>query len=122
MNKPNVDLNATELEVDTQVEEADTTASEVKSKDKPKKLRISYERKKGLYGYGFISLWIIGTIYFFIIPIIKSIFYAFHKTRLEAGKLDLTFIGLDNFHEALFKSPTYIPLFPHHLLKYGRES
>lgn len=109
MSKPNVNLDATELEVDTQVEEADTTASELELKEKPKKLRISYERKKGLYGYGFISLWLIGTIYFFIIPIVKSIYYSFHKTQLEAGKLDLTFIGLDNFNEALFKSPTYIP-------------
>lgn len=39
--------------------------------------KISYEKKRRLYGYGFISLWLVGTIWLFIIPIIKSIIYSF---------------------------------------------
>lgn len=38
--------------------------------------KLSYERKKRLYGYGFIGLWAVGTIWLFIIPIIKSLIYS----------------------------------------------
>ncbi|MCL1903339.1 MAG: sugar ABC transporter permease [Oscillospiraceae bacterium] len=44
--------------------------------------RLSYERKKGLYGYGFISIWIIGVILIFIGPLIMSIQYSFSETTL----------------------------------------
>ena len=47
-----------------------------------KKTRISYERKKKLYGYAFIALWFVGTIYMFIIPLITSVQYSLSKTTL----------------------------------------
>lgn len=47
---------------------------------KEKKTRISYERKKQLYGYAFIALWIVGTLYMFIIPLITSIHYSLSDT------------------------------------------
>ena len=49
-----------------------------------KKTRISYERKKRLYGYAFIALWFVGTIYMFIIPLITSVQYSLSKTTLVA--------------------------------------
>ncbi len=45
-----------------------------------KKSRISYEKKKRLYGYAFIALWIVGTLYMFIIPLITSIHYSLSNT------------------------------------------
>lgn len=47
-----------------------------------KKTRISYERKKRLYGYAFIALWLVGTIYMFIIPLVTSVHYSLSKTAL----------------------------------------
>lgn len=47
---------------------------------KIKKTRISYERKKRLYGYAFIALWIVGTLYMFIIPLITSVHYSLSNT------------------------------------------
>lgn len=47
-----------------------------------KKTRISYERKKKLYGYAFIAIWLVGTIYMFIIPLITSIQYSLSKTDM----------------------------------------
>lgn len=49
---------------------------------KHRKPLLSYERKKGLYGYGFIGLWIVGVIYMFIIPIITSIYFSLCYTEL----------------------------------------
>lgn len=38
---------------------------------------LTYERRKALYGYGFLSLWLVGTILFFLIPLGKSLCYCF---------------------------------------------
>ena len=54
-----------------------------------KKLYLSYERKKGLYGYGFIALWFVGAMMFFIIPLFQSFYYSFHEVRPEEGYLDI---------------------------------
>lgn len=59
--------------------------------------RISYEKKKQLYGYGFIGLWLVGTIYFFIYPIIVSLQYAFHDTSPIEGGMKMTHFGIQNF-------------------------
>lgn len=47
-----------------------------KRERKIKTNKISYERKKHLYGYGFVGLWAVGTIWLFIIPVIKSLVYS----------------------------------------------
>ncbi len=47
-----------------------------------KQSKISYEKKKGLYGYGFIALWFIGVLYMFLIPMAQSLWYALCKTEL----------------------------------------
>ncbi|MGN1113549.1 MAG: carbohydrate ABC transporter permease [Oscillospiraceae bacterium] len=71
--------------------------------DKPPKqkgLNIPYERRKALYGYGFITLWFIGTIYFFIIPLVKSLIYSFYDTSIAAGGMELNNFGLQNYINA----------------------
>ncbi|MGN0674971.1 MAG: carbohydrate ABC transporter permease [Oscillospiraceae bacterium] len=54
-----------------------------------KRLNLSYEKKKGLYGYGFIALWFVGALMFFIVPLIKSFYYSFHVVTPETGYLDI---------------------------------
>ncbi len=55
-----------------------------------KKIHMSYEKKKGLYGYGFIALWFVGALMFFIIPLIQSFYYSFHDVAPETGALKIT--------------------------------
>ena len=60
-------------------EHIEPTASEEaeKLRGRKKKSRrsslISYQRRKGLYGLCFISLWLVGTVIFFLIPKIADI-------------------------------------------------
>jgi len=54
-----------------------------------KRLNLSYEKKKGLYGYGFIALWFVGALMFFIIPLIQSLYYSFHTATPQPGYLEL---------------------------------
>lgn len=62
--------------------------------------RISYEKKKQLYGYGFIALWLFGTIIFFLRPLFESLVYAFHDAKPGNHGMDLTNRGISNFVNA----------------------
>lgn len=55
-----------------------------------KRIHMSYEKKKGLYGYGFIALWFIGALMFFIIPLLQSFYYSFHNVAPEVGEVSVT--------------------------------
>lgn len=72
-----------------------------------KRLHMSYEKKKGLYGYGFIALWFVGALMFFIIPVVKSFFYSFNDVTPETGYLAKSWVGLDNYKKAFMTDPTY---------------
>jgi len=75
-----------------------------------KRPRLSYQRRKSLYGYGFISLWLIGTLLFFLIPLGKSIAYSFSSVSIKPGRIDMKWVGLDNYKYAVSKDPQYTDL------------
>jgi ABC-type sugar transport system permease subunit len=51
--------------------------------------RLSYERKKGLYGYGFIAIWMIGVIFVFAGPLITSMIYSLSDTTYNYDWRDM---------------------------------
>lgn len=55
-----------------------------------KRIHMSYEKKKGLYGYGFIALWFVGALMFFIVPLLQSFYYSFHNVAPEVGEVSVT--------------------------------
>lgn len=65
---------------------------------------MSYEQQKRLYGYGFLSLWIIGTVVFFIVPVIGSLIYSFEDV---APGTKSTWAGLRNYSAAFTKDPYF---------------
>lgn len=86
------------------------TRKEVKAMKPPKEakqkgLKIPYEKRKALYGYAFIALWLIGTIYFFIKPLYISVKYSFYETHVQPGHMDRVFVGIRNFYDA-FRTDT----------------
>ncbi len=81
-------------------------------------MKIPYERRKALYGYGFIAIWMVGTLLFFLIPLVQSLCYCFmDNTQLkpEVGgmhKVWLWEIGesaLANFKYAFAADPNFKP-------------
>lgn len=81
--------------------------SKKSGKDAPRR-RLSYEHKKSLYGYGFISLWLVGFLLFFLRPFVSVIIYSLSKIEyLDTGHR-LVFRGLDNFRRALLEDPDII--------------
>ena len=71
-------FNAANEEVDVRRKNGERVQRKIKT------TKISYERKKSLYGYGFIALWAIGTLWLFIIPVITSLWYSLSDTYLYA--------------------------------------
>ena len=65
------------------------------------------EKRKGLYGYGFIGLWALGTIYFFIAPLVMSLIYSFNETKVEVGGMEMKWIGMKNYVNAFRKDQDY---------------
>ena len=114
-------MTAAAVALNVEDEEVDIRRRQPRVQKEIKKSRISYEKKKGLYGYGFIAIWIIGVIYMFIVPIFKSAWYSMCYTELvttadQAAQRGMTSAGIytewnnfGNYEEALFKNQDYLP-------------
>ncbi len=69
-------FNAAGEEVDVRRQKGEKRERKIKTN------KIPYERKKHLYGYGFIALWLIGSLWLFVSPVITSLAYSMSKTTL----------------------------------------
>ena len=107
-------LNAANKEVDIRRKGGE------KAQVKIKTTKIPYEKKKGLYGYGFIALWFIGTLWLFIMPVLTSLWYSLCNTKLldKAGALEVGMTsagiytewnGFYNFTKAFTIDTTFLP-------------
>ncbi|MCD8106345.1 MAG: sugar ABC transporter permease [Oscillospiraceae bacterium] len=88
-----------ETAVETKDKASKKSAKPPKEK-KVKGMKIPYERRKALYGYGFLAIWIIGTIWLFLRPLITSLWYSFNTTEVTVGVMKTTFVGLQNYIDA----------------------
>ncbi len=73
-----------------------------------KKKKMSYERRKSLYGYGFIGLWLVGTLLFFLIPLGKSLWYSFSEVSIDPGAVHTKFTGVENYLNVITDDPYYL--------------
>lgn len=104
-----------------------------KQQRKIKTSKISYERKKGLYGYGFIALWAVGTLWLFVLPVITSLWYSLCDTKLYA-KADALLHGMttagiytewnnfSNYIDAFGDSAEFLPALLNSLADIGPKS
>lgn len=63
---------------------------------------------KARYGRICVAHWVIGLILFFLIPIIKSIYFAFADVSISVGGMKSSFVGLKNFIYIFTKDPDYL--------------
>lgn len=73
-----------------------------------KKKKSDLRRKEALYGYLFISPWIVGFLGLFLRPLITSIKYAFSKVSFTPTGVETSFVGIDNFTSP-FQDIWFIP-------------
>ena len=79
-------------------------------------MKIPYQRRKALYGYGFISVWLIGTVLWFLIPLIESLCYCYMDNKLlkpQTGGMRKVWLPLtdgkwlENFRYAFAADPKF---------------
>lgn len=65
------------------------------------------ESLKSTYGRMFVLHWEIGLLLFFVVPIIKSLYFAFCDLSFGDNGYEAEFVGLFNFNYALNKDPQF---------------
>lgn len=79
-------------------------------------MKIPYERRKSLYGYGFITLWLVGTLLFFLKPLVESLCYCFMDNAMlkpDTGGMTKVWLSLtdwkwiSNFKFVFAADPSY---------------
>ncbi len=75
---------------------------------KRKKRNVSYSQKRARSGLWFCLPFLLGFLLFFLMPMLQSIRYSFSSLKIRESGLEMTFVGLQNFKEALFTDPQYV--------------
>ncbi len=70
-------------------------------------MKMGYEKRKSMYGYGFIALWFVGALVFFMIPLVQSFLYSFQDIRPDTGGMVGEWVGLDKYNYAFNVDPNY---------------
>lgn len=73
--------------------------------------RFTLRRKRAVWGYLFVSPFILGFIAFFLGPIVQSIIFAFNELTIKAAGFELTYVGWENFRYALRVDPDFVRVF-----------
>lgn len=66
-----------------------------------KRRLMTYGRRRQLYGWGFISMWFAGTVMFFLIPLVNSLWYSFNTVTIEPGRIKTEWVGTGKFVHAM---------------------
>ena len=74
-----------------------------------KKKTLSVEKRQTRAGWLFALPWLIGLVYFFVIPFAQSVWYSFNDVKISETVAGLTykFVGFYNFDYMLFKESTF---------------
>ena len=76
-------------------------------KERESRMKMGYEKRKSMYGYGFIALWFVGALVFFMVPLVQSFLYSFQDIRPDTGGMVGGWVGLEKYNYALNVDPNY---------------
>jgi ABC-type sugar transport system permease subunit len=61
----------------------------------------TYEGQKAFWGFIYVLPWLLGFIFFFMVPLLTSLQYSFSKINASSDGMNVKFVGLANYVEAL---------------------
>src|SRR5690606_28897876 len=61
----------------------------------------TYAQQKAFWGFIYVVPWLLGFIFFFVLPLVMSMRYSLSDIEANASGMNITFIGLANYVEAL---------------------
>ena len=68
----------------------------------------AYERRKGTVGFLFTVPWLIGSVLFFVLPVIQSFILSITKVDTSGNMTKYEFIGFENYSNALLTDTTFV--------------
>jgi len=81
------------------------------------KIKITNKRRQSSLGISFIFLWILGFVIFAAYPVFYSLYLTLFKVRLDAGRLQLAWVGFGNYQAAFLQDPYFIEILINYLLR-----
>lgn len=69
----------------------------------------AYERRKSRAGFFFVLPWIVGTVLFFLIPLVQSVQFSFGSIRLTDTSYEVGFVGVSNYQHIFINDPYFLP-------------
>ncbi len=76
---------------------------------------FSMEARNAMYGRLFILPWIIGVIFFFIIPFAQAFYYSISSIEIKAEGMTFTAVGIKNYIDLMTKDAEFIQILPNSL-------
>lgn len=61
----------------------------------------TYAQQKAVWGFLYVLPWLLGFLFFFLIPLFYSLQYSFSSIKADSNGMTIEFIGFANFIEAL---------------------
>lgn len=81
-----------------------------KRSDVSRRIRQTESKKRNeRWGWFFIAPWLIGTVYFFVIPMVQSAVYAFSDVTMTAGTTIFDFVGFKHFIKLFSGDANFLP-------------
>lgn len=74
---------------------------------KKKFFKLSLKQKESYSGYLWISPFIIGSIFFFLAPMVQSLMFSLSELKFTTDGYELDFVGFDNFVYAVTVDPNF---------------
>lgn len=67
--------------------------------------KLTNAKRNSLIGFSFTIPWVIGFIFFFLIPLIKTVLYSFSSISIGKSGFELSFVGVRNYRATFSEDP-----------------
>ena len=73
-----------------------------------RRMHLNQTQKRSLAGVAFLIPWLIGIVYFFLIPMIKSFWYSISKAEITEGGAKFLYTGFEQYEYFFLKDSMFI--------------
>ena len=73
-----------------------------------RRMHLTQTQKRSLAGVAFLIPWLIGIVYFFLIPMIKSFWYSISKAEITEGGAKFLYTGFEQYEYFFLKDSMFI--------------
>ena len=64
------------------------------------KRRFNMIQRKRYFGLLFIAPWLVGFVWFFLLPVLQTFWFSFHNVEMTASGYELIPSGIENYKKA----------------------